>query len=155
MLHVKFETCRCNSFIKKMFEYLFSSVDGRCIEHEAQHIITPAKIIRESGTDKSIVRLPRTSSNFYWASKFFSYLPRKMYKLCRENVRILAFFRQALFTGQVDENSICQALESNLQIICATPHHSLTICKVSASLDQNCRRSYPETNMLKNLITGL
>ena len=45
--------------------------------------------------------------------------------------------------------------ESNLQIICATPHHSLTIYKVSASLDQNCRRSYPEMNMLKNLIKGL
>ena len=45
--------------------------------------------------------------------------------------------------------------KSNLHIICATPHHSLTICKVSGSLDQNCRRSYPETNMLKNLIKGL
>ena len=32
---------------------------------------------------------------------------------------------------------------------------TLTICKGSASLDQNCRRSYPETNMLKNLIQGL
>ena len=39
--------------------------------------------------------------------------------------------------------------ECNLKIICATPHHSLTICKVSASLNQNCRRSYSETNMLK------
>ena len=43
----------------------------------------------------------------------------------------------------------------SLQIICLTPHHSVTIYKVSASLDQNCRRSYPETNMLKNLSKGL
>ena len=92
MLHVKFENCRCNSFIeKKMFEYLFSSVDGRCMTHDAQQTLC--------------------------------YAPLKI-------------------TG-------------NLQIICVTPHHSLTICKVSASLDQNCKISYPETNKLKNLIKGL
>ena len=27
----------------------------------------------------------------------------------------------------------------------------LTIYKVSASMDQNCKRSYPEMDMLKNL----
>ena len=42
-----------------------------------------------------------------------------------------------------------------VQIICATPHHSLPIFKVLASLDQNSRRSYPKTNMLKNLSKGL
>ena len=37
-----------------------------------------------TGPDKSIVRLPGTSKNFCWASKIFSYLPRKMYKIYRE-----------------------------------------------------------------------
>ena len=32
---------------KKMFEYLFSSVDGRCMTHDAQRTITPLKIIGE------------------------------------------------------------------------------------------------------------
>ena len=43
----KFENCRCNSFIEKMFEYLFSSVDRRCMTHDAQWTITPLKIIGE------------------------------------------------------------------------------------------------------------
>ena len=46
--------------------------------------------------------------------------------------------------------TLLKSSEYNLQIICATPYNSLTIYKVSASLDQNCRRNYPETNMLKN-----
>ena len=47
MLHVKFENCRCNSFIEKDVEYLFSSVDGPCMTHDAQRTITPLKIIGE------------------------------------------------------------------------------------------------------------
>ena len=45
MLYVKFENCNCNSFIEK--DYLFSSVDGRCMTHDAQRTITPLKIIGE------------------------------------------------------------------------------------------------------------
>ena len=32
---------------KKMFEYLFSSVDKRCMTHDVQRTITPLKIIGE------------------------------------------------------------------------------------------------------------
>ena len=47
MLHVKFENCRRNSFIEKDVEYLFSSVDKRCMMHDAQRTTTPLKIIGE------------------------------------------------------------------------------------------------------------
>ena len=47
-----------------------------------------------------------------------------------------------------------KSYSSNFKLSCATPHHSLTIYKVSASLDQNCMKSYPETNM-KTLSKGL
>ena len=32
-------------FVEKMFEYLFSSVDGRCMTHDAQRTITLLKIL--------------------------------------------------------------------------------------------------------------
>ena len=40
-------TVRAIVLQKKMFEYLFSSVDGRCMTHDAQWTITPLKIIGE------------------------------------------------------------------------------------------------------------
>ena len=41
MLHVKFETVGAIVLWKKKFEYLFLSVDGPCMMHDAQRTITP------------------------------------------------------------------------------------------------------------------
>ena len=47
--------------------------------------------IYNTGPGKSIVRLPGTSKKFCWASKIFSYLPRKMYMIYRETQRNSVF----------------------------------------------------------------
>ena len=65
------------------------------------------------------------------------------------------FYDSVRQLSSADDITPLKSLEYNLQIIFATPHHSLTVYKVSALLNQNCNRSYPETNMLKNLSKGL
>ena len=45
-----------------------------------------------------------------------------------------------------DRVLVCWYLvDSNLEIICTAPHHSLTIYRVSAWLHENSRRIYPKT----------
>ena len=51
--------------------------------------------------------------------------------------------------------TLLKSMEPNLIIISTTAHPSFTICKVSTEWNENCRRSYPETNMLKLLSKGL
>ena len=48
---------------------------------------------------------------------------------------IVYYFKKGCNSAKI----IGESLECNLQMICATSHNSLTIHKVSASLDQTCR----------------
>ena len=58
-----------------MFEYLFSSVDGPCMTHDAQRTITPLKIIGEFSHNNMSYS---TSYSYYLQS--FSFVGSKLWE---------------------------------------------------------------------------
>ena len=71
-----------------------------------------------AGPDKSIVRLPGTIKNFCWASKIFSYLPRKCIRYIGKPKEIQYFVAEILHRtsrSNFDLSSPALAFKNNIK----------------------------------------